>query len=179
MPTYPTDLTTMRLALYTWVTGQLGVGWTVVHEPQEGDGRRRPAPPAKPFAKIQLLDVPQPEGRQFAQQLDASPTRIDMHVRNVAEMKVEVQLFADTDARGLAENLRASLDLQYPTLDALSVAGLVSIPSQITLKDMSTIFASENEFRYLLEVGFRVETRRTVADYPYIGTVNPLTVGVS
>jgi hypothetical protein len=178
MPTYPQDFATMRQALYDWVSGDLGVGWTVVHEPQDGDGRRRPAP-AKPFAKIHVLDAPQPEGRQFLQMEDASPTELNAHVRNVGLMRVEVQLFSDTDQRAAAENLRASLDLRYPTLDSFFVAGLTVVPSEVSLRDLSEIFSGEREYRYALEIGFRVETRRTVTYYPWIETAQPLAVEVN
>lgn len=179
MPHYPNDFATMRAALYTWVSGDLGVGWTTVFARQPGDGLRAPAPPTKPFAKIEFLELPQAEGRQFKQSVDASPTQLDVYVRNVAMMRVEVQLYADTDERVRAENLRASLDLLYPTLDNFQVAGLVAIPSEVIAKDLSAIFASQNEFRYALEVGFRVETRRTVTNYPYIGTVSPVGLTVN
>lgn len=183
MPTYPANFATMRQAIVDWVRTELGMadlvpsGWSVMVARQPGDGLRAPAPP-KPFAKIEFIQLPQAEGRQFAQAQDAGPTQLNMHVRNVGMMRVEVQLFADTDERVRAENLRASLNLLFPTIDRFRVAGLTIVPSEVVSTDLSQVFASQNEFRYALEIGFRVETRRTVTDYPWIETVNP-TITVS
>ena len=180
--TYPTDFATMRQALFDWVSTDLGApgsGWRVMIADQPGDALRAPALPTKPFAKIEFLELPQPEGRQFAQAVDAGPTQLDMYVRNVGLLRVEVQLYADTDERLRAESLRASLDLLYPTIDLLRTAGLTIVPSETRARDLSAIFAGQNEFRYALELGLRVETRRLVTAYPWIETAQPLTVSVN
>jgi hypothetical protein len=182
VPTYPTDFVTMRQALFDWVSTDLGApasGWRVMIANQPGDALRAPALPAKPFAKIEFLELPQAEGRQFAQSNNAGPTQLDVYVRNVGLMRVEVQLYADTDERVRAESLRASVDLLYPTIDLLKAAGLTIVPSEVRARDLSAIFAGQNEFRYALEIGLRVETRRVVTNYPWIETVQPLTVAVN
>lgn len=178
MPTYPADFAVMRQALFDWVSAELGGGWTVVHAPQDGDGRRRPAP-AKPWAQIRMIGVPQAEGRAFTQLADGAPGECDHYTRNVGTMTVEVQLFADTDVRGTLTDLRASLCREYPVLDDLRAAGLVSIEALAQERDLSAVFAGENEFRYVLEVPFRVETRRVVTNYPVIESIGPTGITVN
>lgn len=152
--------------------------WTVILVGNDGDNRRAPVPPSKPFATIDFLDLPTAEGRQWAQADDPSPTSLRMTVRNLALLRCEIQLFSNRTELVLAERLRSTLDLLYPGLDLLAAAGLVPVPSETRMRDLSKIFSSELEFRYVLEVGLRLETRFVVDSYPYISDVRPLTVTV-
>lgn len=152
--------------------------WTVFFAGQDFDDRRAPVP-SKPFVAIRFLDLPTDEGRQWAQAFDTSATTIGVVVRNIGLIRTEIQIFSDTDERVIAERLRKSLDVLYPGLDQLSIAGLVPVPSETRMRDLSQIFSGEREFRYVLEVGLRVETRYVIDDYPTIETVSPVPVGIT
>lgn len=161
-------------------TSEVSFDWTVFFSWMDGADRRAPAPPTKPFAVIRILDLPQDEGRQWAQAYDSGPTTLGMVVRNIGMIRTEIQIFSDTEQRVAAERLRKNLDLQYPQIDRLTTAGMASIPGETRMRDLSQVFSGETEFRYLLEIGLRVETRFEVTeDYPYISEVRPLTVDVT
>ncbi len=185
---FPEDwFATMEPAFVAWVVASLtasgsrgGDAWEVALSKQDGDGKRAPMP-KRPGAVIKFLDQVGIEGRQNSHTEDGAvpATDADYHVEAMGRGTVEVQLYSEDDDRVAAANLRASLDLQFPTLDALRAAGITMLEALATERDLSEVFAEENEFRYVLEVPFRVSRRNVTTDYPWIETVAPIVVGVT
>lgn len=163
MPTYPDDWTsTMRPALYAWVSGVLGVGWTVAF----GDQPNAPRPTPKPFASIRVAGPPEVQQRLSRRTLSVDAERADLRVGGEGLLQVEVQLYSDEAALPSLEALRLALEDPFGT-EALEAAGLV-FRDVLAASDLSAAFAGAREYRYLLEVRFALELRRVNTDVPWI-----------
>ena len=194
---YPADwFDTIRPAFVWWVRAELngepgpnptGIGsraneqWTVGLAQQDGEGREA-SMPKRPAAVITFLDVVQVEGRQTRRTADnpTNPaTQADHFVEGAGRGVVEVQLFSACDERQALASLRASLCRGFPTRDTLRSAGVVLLESQAIERDLSEVFAEASEFRYALEVPFRVSRQRETQNYPWIETVTAPVIGVT
>lgn len=157
MPYLPADWApTMRPALWAWISGVLGAGWTVVWSQQGA-----PAP-ALPYAILDIISPPTAIGRASVSQVDNVTSLIE-RIEGDAEFTLSITLLSVDDSQPQIQAIEASRYRQT-VIDALSAAGL-AVRRRLGTREVDAILGAQWETRPVLDLSIgarvRIDTEQT------------------
>ena len=159
MPFLPADwVSTMRPAIWNWVSGVLGVGWTVIWSQQSA-----PAP-ALPYAILDIVSPPTAIGRPSVAQVDNVTTLIE-RIEGDAEFTLSITLLSVDDSQPQIQALEMSRYSQL-VIDALYAAGL-AVRRCLSTREVDAVAGAQWETRPVIDfaVGARVRIDNPQTDW--------------
>ncbi|MEL7372548.1 MAG: hypothetical protein AAFN74_26725, partial [Myxococcota bacterium] len=173
-PTFPADWARlMQPAIYQCLVDDLGrpVIWGGMHGPGATDEGPRLT---KPFAMIELIEAPQPQGATSSEAVDRGPV-LDLVRRTGGRGVLLLSFFQDVRDVRSAEGFRLAVRSSNMR-QKLREAGLVfGLP---VLEDRSAIVAGRREQVAALRIPFFVELQDVDADVNWFETLAPVVVQV-